>query len=115
MYKENEVVVTTEDIGSEEKGNLVPKGTKATFLKAVDADDLSKCLVAIQIGDRILVTLETNIKIKNWWRRRKAFKQFNNQMMLNNPRYRRYHPSLPLRLYFRLYYYIADKFGGKGV
>ena len=114
MYKENEVVVTTEDIGSEEKGNLVPKGTKATFLKAVDASDLSKCLVAIQIGDRILVTLETNIKIKNWWRRRKAFKQFNNQMMLNNPRYRRYHPNPILKAFYRVMYFFKD-LGGKSV
>ena len=112
MYAENEILVTTEDIGKKENGTLIPKGTVVEFIKVLDSDDLTKSLIAIKLEDRVLVTLETNVKIKNWWKRRKAFKAFNNQMMINNPRYRRYHPNVFMRTYFKLFYFIKDKFGG---
>jgi len=110
MYQENEVLITVEPIGSEEKGNLIPVGTKVNFVKVIDDNnDLAKALVAFKYEDKVLVTLETNIKIKSWWKRRKAFKKFNNQMMVNNPRLRRYHPNIIIKMYYRIRYYILDR------
>jgi len=111
MYLENEILIVVEPIGKEEDGNLIPVGTKVEFVKVVDTNDITKSLVAFKHEDKVLVTLETNVKIKSWWRRRKAFKQFNNQMMVNNPRLRRYHPNILLKLYFRVHYFMVDKFG----
>lgn len=108
MYEKGEILEVVTPFGP--KDNKLPKGTKVEFIKAVDNADLAKSLVAVQYEDRVLVTLETNVRIKSWWRRRKAFKQFNYQMMVNNPRLRRYHPNFFLRCYYKSYYYIVDKF-----
>ncbi len=114
MYEANEKLITTIDIGSEEKGNLIPSGTDVTFIKIVnDSTDLAESLIAIEHEDKILVTLETSVKYKSWFKRRRSFKQLNSQMMVNNPRLRRYHPSIILRTYYKIYYYFSDRFGGK--
>lgn len=107
MYKEGEMLEVTEPFG---KGkSKIEKGTMVEFFKVIDGDELKKALIAVKIDDRILITLETNVRIKSWWRRRKAFKQFNNQMMLNNPRLRRYSSNPFVKGFFRVYYYFLDK------
>jgi len=113
MYEENETLITTEDIGSEKKGTLIPKGSKVNFIRVADSPDLGRCLIAIRLGERVLVVPENIVKFKSWWKRRKAFKQFNNQFMISSPRLRRHHPNLVLKLYFRTYYFFKDLFGGK--
>jgi hypothetical protein len=109
MYKEGELLEVTEPFGKG-KGKI-EKGTMVEFYQVIDGDDLKKALIAVKLGDRVLVTLETNVRIKSWWRRRKAFKAFNNQMMLNNPRLRRYSPNPFVKAFFRVYYFLADKVG----
>jgi len=115
MYLENEKLITVEPIGKVDSDNFIPKGTIVEFIMLLDNDgiDLEKSLVAVKFGEKDLVTLETNVKIRSWWRRRKAFKQFNNQMLINSPRLRRYHPNILLKIYFRIHYFIADRIGGK--
>ncbi len=75
----------------------------------VDRGELAKALIAVKYGDKTLVIVESNVRIKSWWRRRKAFKEFNKQMMINNPRLRRYSPNPFVKYWFRVYYWFADR------
>jgi len=114
MYQDNETLITTFPIGKEDTDSYIPKGTTVKYIKVIPNDnDLAMSMIAIEYGDKTLMTLETNVKVKSWWRRRKAFKQFNKQMMINNPRLRRYHTNPILKLYYRTYYFIVDNFGEK--
>jgi len=108
MYQDDEILELTSDIGP--KKNRIKKGTLVKFVKAVDpSGDLSHSLVAIQVGEKVLVTRETNVRIKSWWRRRKAFKQFNKQMMENHPRLRKYYGNYISRAFYTVYYWFADR------
>tara|TARA_R110000851_G_scaffold21596_3_gene64748 strand:+ start:460 stop:804 length:345 start_codon:yes stop_codon:yes gene_type:complete len=112
-YEKGEILITTEDIGSERKNNLIPAGAKVEFIKVVDADALDGAMIAFKHDGKTLVTYETNVKYRSFWKRRRAFKQFNNQMMINNPRLRRHHPNIFLKVYFRVFYFFTDKLGAK--
>ena len=114
IYEENELLITTEDIGSELKGNLIPEGTEVNFIKVVDNEsDLAQSLIAFRYGKKILVTLESRVRPKNKKKIKNAHKEFNMNMMRHHPRTRRYHPNLLLKIYFRLHYFFIDLFGGK--
>ena len=114
QYEENELLITTEDIGSEEKGNLIPAGSEVNFIKVVDNDsDLAKALIAFRFGTKILVTLESNVRPKDKKKLKNAHKEFNKNMMRHHPRTRRYQPNRFLKVYFRIYYFISDLFGRK--
>jgi hypothetical protein len=113
MYEDNEKLVTVEPIGSKKKGLYIPRGTDVEFVKVVDTDDITKSLIAFRYNDRTHVTLETNVAPKNKRKLKKQFNIFQNTMMANNPRLRRYHPNLLLRVYYRVYYFFKDRFGGK--
>ena len=110
MYQDGEILEVVEAFGK--KNNRVEVGTSVEFVQAADNADLGQTLIAVKLGDRVIVTKETNVRVKSWWRRRKAFKQFNKQMMINNPRLRRYSSNPFVKVYFRLYYFVVDKFGG---
>ena len=113
-YDKDEILITTEDIGSEEKHNLIPEGTEVTFIKLVDNEnDLAQSLVAFKHEDRILVTLEAKIRPKSKKKLNAAHKEFNKNMMRHHPRLRRYHDNVVLKYYFRVYYYFVDLFGRK--
>ena len=106
MYEKGEILEVMETFGP--KKNKVPKGESVEFIQVADAGDISKCLIAVKYGDRTLVTKETNVRVKSWWRRRKAFRQFNKQMMINNPRLRRYSSNPFVKYWFRVYYWYVD-------
>jgi hypothetical protein len=111
MYQEGEKLEVVEQFGN--KDDPIRKGTLVEYIKVfATPTDLSAAIIAVRYGDKILITKETNVRVKSWWRRRKAFKAFNKQMMINNPRLRRYHKNLILKAYYRAYYFIVDKFGG---
>jgi len=113
-YDENEILITTEPIGSEKKGNLIPAGTEVNFIKVVDnQNDLAQTLLAFRYDGKILVTLESNVRPKNKKKIKKAHKEFNKNMMRHHPRTRRYHPNFFLKVYFRIHYFFVDLFGGK--
>lgn len=113
-YELNEILVTTEDIGSKEKGDLIPEGTEVNFLKIVDNEnDLSQSMVAFKYNDKVMVTLEAKIRPKDTKKLKAAKKEFNRNMMRNNPRLRRYHYNLLFRYYFRIHYFFLDLFESK--
>jgi len=113
MYQEGEILEVVEAFGK--KDNRIEVGTSVEFVQAADSADLGQTLIAVKYGDRTLVTKETNVRVKSWWRRRKAFRQFNKQMMINNPRLRRYSSNPFVKYWFRAYYWYVDKFGGSNV
>lgn len=114
MYKEGEILITTQDVGKPDSKNFIKKGTKVTFVKVVDNEnDLTKSLVAFNYGGKTLVTLETNLRIKSWWRRRQAIREFDKKMMKSNPRLRIYHYNPALRIIFKIRYFITDLFTRK--
>jgi hypothetical protein len=83
MYQEGEILEVVEAFGK--KDNRIEVGTSVE-----------------------IVTKETNVRVKSWWRRRKAFRQFNKQMMINNPRLRRYSSNPFVKYWFRAYYWYVD-------
>lgn len=106
MYQEGEILEVVEAFGKKDK--RVEVGTKVEFVKTADTADLGQSLIAVKLGDRIIVTKETNVRIRSWWRRRQAFRAFNKQMMINNPRLRRYSPNPFVKYWFRAYYWFVD-------
>jgi len=112
MYQEGEKLEVVEQFGH--KDNPIKKGELVEYIKVfATPTDLSAAIIAVKYGDKILITKETNVRVKSWWRRYRAFKKFNKQMMINNPRLRRYHRNVILKAYYRAYYFFVDKFGGK--
>lgn len=110
MYDENEILVTTINIGKKEKGNLIPKGTEVEFIKVVDGSQLGQSLIAFRYNNKVLVTKEANVRPKKKRKIKKAFNEFQMTLMKDNPRLRRYHPNLILRAFYRLRYFITDFF-----
>jgi len=114
FYNENESLIVTEDIGSEETGNLIPEGSEVNFIKLVDNEnDLAQSMIAFKYKDRVLVALEAKLRPKNMKKVEAAKVEFNKNMMRLNPRLRRYHYNLLFRYYFRVYYFVIDLLGGK--
>lgn len=114
MYEDNEKLITVEPIGKKDKGDYIPKGTEVEFVKVVDTDDITKSLIAFKYDGKVKVTLETNVAPKNKRKLKKEFNTFQKTMMANNPRLRRHHPNVFLRIYYRVYYFFKDRFGGEG-
>lgn len=108
-YEPKEKLVTVEPIGSKRKGNLIPIGTEVEFVKVQDSADMANTLIAFKYDSRVIVTKETNVKPINKKKVKKAFTEFDKQMMLNNPRLRRHHPNIIMRYFYRVYYYIKDR------
>jgi hypothetical protein len=113
MYEKDEILITTENIGSKKKGNFIPKGTEVVFLKVADGGDLSMSMVAFEYDGKTRVTLESNTRLKDKKKMRKALRASINQVMEDNPRARRYHYNFVKKVYYRIYYFFVDKFGGK--
>jgi hypothetical protein len=109
MYEKDEILIITEDVKNIDQEIVIPKKAKVKFVKVSDSADLGQSLIAVEYDGRVLVTLESNVKFKSWFKRRRAFKAFNKQMMANNPRLRRYHPNIFIRVYYKIYYFIKDR------
>jgi hypothetical protein len=114
MYKDNEILETTLPIGKKDTSNYLPKGSKVKFIKVVN-NDLENSLLVVEIAGRKLAIKETDVRIRSWWRRRKAINEFNKQMYVQNPRLRRYHKNLFKRVFYKVYYYLKDLKGESDV
>jgi hypothetical protein len=112
MYRDNEILETTLPIGNTESPNHLPKGSKVKFIKVIN-DDLENSLLVIEVAGRKVAVKETDVRIRSWWRRRKAINEFNQLMYGQNPRLRRYHKNLLKKVYYRVYYFVKDLVGGK--
>ena len=112
MYEENETLITVENIGEEGTDKFIPKGTKVTFLKAIDnPNDLSKAMVYIRHGKRGLVVPELAVKPLDEKKLDTALDEFNKVMMQRNPELKKYHPNLFIRYFYRLVYFFKGLFG----
>ena len=111
MYKENEVLVTVEDIGEVDTEKFIPKGTEVTFLKVVDGGvDLSKSMVYIRHGKRGLVVPEIAVRPLDANKPLNELAEFNKVFMAKNPELKKYHPNLLLRYFYRALFFIRDLF-----
>ncbi len=112
MYKDNEILETTLPIGKKDTPSFLPKGSKVKFIKVIN-DDLENSLLVVEVAGKNMAIKETDVRIRSWWRRRKAIDEFNQLMYGQNPRLRRYHKNLLKKVYYRVYYFIKDLIGGE--
>lgn len=110
MYKKDEKLITTTDIGKEDSPNFMKKGSKVKFVKLVNPDcsDLSMSLVIVEFNDKPLVVKESDVRIKSIWRRMKAVAEINEGMFKTYPRLRRNHHNPIKKLWYLTYYLFAD-------
>lgn len=109
MYKDNETLITTEDLGKEGSPNFLKKGSKVTFVK-VAGGGLEDSQLVVKVGDRPMVVKETSVRIKSWYRRMKAIYDFNKQMVEGYPRLRMYNGFFFQKWFWKAYYFFADRF-----
>lgn len=105
MYDKDEKLIVLEPIkyGKTE----IEEGAEVTFVKAVDnKDDITKSVVLVKHGSKIVPVLELKVKPKNEKKLENAYVDFNKMMYKNNPRLRMFHPNFFVRTFFRIYYFI---------
>jgi len=108
MYDENEILETTEEIKHE--GKVLPVKTKVQLVKVLNEHSLDNSMVAVKLipsdSKYDLILKETMVRQRSWFKRRKAFRDFNEGLYRSNPRLRVYHYNPIKRLYFKAYYFI---------
>lgn len=103
MYKENEELILLADKGKEGEKGYLPKGTKVTFVKAVDQG--YKSMVVVQHEDIMLVLPELAVKPSET-DSLAVLRDFNSKLIDSNPELRKYHHNA----FMRLLYAIRDFF-----
>lgn len=111
MYGEKEKLVLVEPYGKEDSDKHLPKGTEVEFVKVIPNDnDLALSLIAVKVDEeRVVVMKEANVKPVDEKKIKNEFKEFQKNMMKNNPRLRIYHPNFFVRTWFKIYYYYKDR------
>jgi hypothetical protein len=103
MYQENETLILLQNVGKEDTEKFIPKNTEVTFIKAVDdRNDLTKSIVVVKYGDRVLSLPELAVKPKKKNKTISALKEFNKQMMENRPELKVYHHNVLMRIFYRV-------------
>lgn len=117
MYKDNEKLITTTDLGKKDSKSFIKKGSKVTFVKVVNPDcaDLSNSMLIVKYKEKSLVVKESDVRIKSIFRRMKAVADINRGMFEAYPRLRRNHHNIIKKVWYRLYYFVADLVKGKEV
>jgi len=114
MYKDNETLITTQDLGRKDSPNFLEKGSKVTFVKVV-SNDLENSQLIVKVNDKPMVVKETDVRIRSWFRRIKAIYDFDKQMVKGYPRLRMYHGFFFQKWFWKAYYFVADRIKGEKV
>lgn len=110
MYKENEILLLTQNVGVENTEGFIPKGSELLFLRAIDnPNDLSKSMLIVQFEDRQLALPELTLVPKEV-NTIKALESFNKSLMDSKPELKIYHHNPFMRLLYTITNFFDRKF-----
>jgi len=100
MYKENQKLILTQNVGVEDTPRFIPKGTEVEFVKVIDDQkNISKAMLVIQYEDRQMVLPELALVPKDV-DTVSVLKDFNNKLIAGRPELKKYHHNFLMRFYY---------------